>query len=111
MEDKSTVSEADNTVSRHHAWGRGVIKRDWKIFTSSKSFSITTDIHGRIWIRITWLIVLSGELVEIVGCFSSQASQFPAHSFIGGLSISHPLTPALSKVSGSLTSVFHATDL
>lgn len=111
MEDKSNSSEADNTVSRHHTWGHGVIKRDWKMFMSSKSITIATDIHRRVWIRNKWLMVLSGGLVRIVGWFCPQPSQFPSHSFIEGLSVSHPLTPALSKVSVSLTSAFQAADL
>lgn len=111
MEDKSNISEADNTVSRHHAWGHGVIKRDWKMVTSSKSTTITTDIHEKIWIRNKWPMVLSAGLVGIVGCFSSQPSQFPSHSVIEGLSTSHPLTPSLSMAGVSLTSAFQAADL
>lgn len=81
------------------------------MFTSSKSITITTGIHGRIWIRNKWLMVLSGRLVEIVGYFTSQPSQFPSHSFIEGLFISHSLTPALPKVTVSLTSAFQAVEL
>lgn len=56
-------------------------------------------------------MVLTEGLVEIVGCSSSQPSKFPSHSFTEGLYISHPLTPALSKVSVTLTSAFQAADL
>lgn len=56
-------------------------------------------------------MVLSEGLMEIVCCFSSQPSQFSSHSFIEGLYISHPLAPALSKVSVSLTSAFQLADL
>lgn len=111
MEDKSNISEADNAVSRHHAWGHVVIKRDWKMFTSSKSTTITTDIHEKIWIRNKWPMVLSAGLVEIVGCFFSQPSQFPSHSIIEGLSITHPLIPSVSMVGVSPTSAFQAADL
>lgn len=56
-------------------------------------------------------MVLSAGLVEIVGCFFSQPSQFPSHSVIEGLSITHPLIPSVSMVGVSPTSAFQAADL
>lgn len=111
MEDKSNISEAGSAVPRHHTRAQGVIKRDWEVFTASKSVTIVTDIHGRMCTGKKWFMALSGGSVGTGGCFSTQPSQFPSHSSVEGLSISHPLTPALSKVGVSLTSAFQAADL